>query len=380
MDIRGKKYLERDGKDGWCVLVGDYEYPNVKLNESEIVIKVRNKFFLVDLDMLEILINTRIFLSEKSKYISGDFDNKRQGYHRFLMKSQDGMVSDHINHDTHDNRRQNLRNVHPTQNIANTRRFKSKRKYRGVGKGKTTKRYNASVCFHSNVFRLGSFNTEEEAAIAYDLKAIECFGIAAMTNFPIENYTIPEKCLSDSLPIKKREVNTTGEKCIICGERAKKNEILCSYHFKKKQEKENRKAIGKPIKEYAKRQKKISEICTKEGCNRKTFCRNLCEIHYREAREQNGTGYKRPPKKKEKNMCIIEGCNNWRYKHKEGLCKKHWNEKHGLNPKITGRPKINTGLCIICKKRQARSKNMCNRCYQKKDYQLKKERKNENNT
>lgn len=96
--------------------------------------------------------------------------------HRFLMNPQGGLFVDHINGDGMDNRRCNLRLATPQQNMANARRKVSKAGFHGVIKTKTGK-------FFAYVqINLGTFDTVEEAARAYDAKAIELFGEFAMTN------------------------------------------------------------------------------------------------------------------------------------------------------------------------------------------------------
>ena len=96
--------------------------------------------------------------------------------HRFLVNPPNGMVVDHINGDGMDNRRCNLRLATPQQNMANARRKVGDSGYIGVQKMKAG-RFFASVQIH-----LGSFDTAEEAARAYDAKATELFGEFAMTN------------------------------------------------------------------------------------------------------------------------------------------------------------------------------------------------------
>jgi predicted GIY-YIG superfamily endonuclease len=67
-------------------------------------------------------------------------------------------------------------------------------KYVGVDFHKSDKKWRGSISYLGKKYYLGSYNTEEEAAISYDKKSIELFGDKAKTNFPIEyveNYTLP---------------------------------------------------------------------------------------------------------------------------------------------------------------------------------------------
>lgn len=55
-------------------------------------------------------------------------------------------------------------------------------KYRGVHKHGN--KFNAKITKNKNILRLGAYDTEEDAAKAYDKKAIELFGDKAILNFP----------------------------------------------------------------------------------------------------------------------------------------------------------------------------------------------------
>jgi hypothetical protein len=100
---------------------------------------------------------------------------------------------DHINGDGLDNRDENLRPCTVSQNIANSRGDKIGKKwskYKGVVfrpevKGdKGGKQWKVRIGFQNTVVHIGSFSTEEEAARAYDRKAVELFGEFAHVNFP----------------------------------------------------------------------------------------------------------------------------------------------------------------------------------------------------
>jgi hypothetical protein len=109
--------------------------------------------------------------------------------HRFLMNPKDNEVVDHINGNTLDNRRCNLRNCTPSQNCANKRKWKTKStlsKYKGVKFDKRWGTWGAQIYFPGHKRHIGTFKTEREAAIAYNEKAKELFGEFAKLN-EIEN-------------------------------------------------------------------------------------------------------------------------------------------------------------------------------------------------
>lgn len=118
-------------------------------------------------------------------------NNVKQSFlmHREIMglDKSSPMKVDHINHDTLDNRRENLRICTSSNNAMNRikpmgRKYSSK--YKGVHKKHN--KWTACVRLKENrkLICLGYFLTEEDAAIAYDAKAKELFGEFAYLNFP----------------------------------------------------------------------------------------------------------------------------------------------------------------------------------------------------
>lgn len=119
----------------------------------------------------------------------GRGQNFRQRMHRLIMKVYDPEIFvDHINHNTLDNRKCNLRKCTRLQNMANQRIQKSITGFKGVSIT-TVGRFRAEIKPRGLRFHLGVFATPEEAAAAYDRAAIKYFGEFACINFPEENYT-----------------------------------------------------------------------------------------------------------------------------------------------------------------------------------------------
>jgi hypothetical protein len=82
--------------------------------------------------------------------------------HRVVAKTPDGMICDHIHHNTLDNRESELRNVSPSQSVINTKtRSDNKLGIRGVCKCKYG--YRAQMCFAGEKVLNGTFKTINEA-------------------------------------------------------------------------------------------------------------------------------------------------------------------------------------------------------------------------
>ena len=112
--------------------------------------------------------------------------NKNVKMHQVIMGTEEGKVIDHINSNGLDNRKTNVRFATSQQNSWNQRkqRGNSRSKYKGVHWEKKRKEWRARITFKGRVVHLGRFDTEEEAAMAYDGKAREFFGEFAWLNFP----------------------------------------------------------------------------------------------------------------------------------------------------------------------------------------------------
>jgi hypothetical protein len=89
---------------------------------------------------------------------------------------------DHINGDKTDNRIENLRNCTVQENNFNKESTGGKSKYKGVYLEKARNLWCASICASGKRSYLGRFKTEKEAALAYNVKAIELHGEFAYLN------------------------------------------------------------------------------------------------------------------------------------------------------------------------------------------------------
>lgn len=102
--------------------------------------------------------------------------------HRLIMKPQKGMQVDHINHNTLDNRKCNLRVCTPTQNRQNCYSRVGNSEYKGVSFHKRIKKFMAYIRVNKVLIHLGYFVNGSDAAIAYNIAAKKYFGEYALLN------------------------------------------------------------------------------------------------------------------------------------------------------------------------------------------------------
>jgi hypothetical protein len=108
--------------------------------------------------------------------------------HRVLLDPPDGYESEHINRNGLDNRRVNLRLTTSSNNKGNMRKHRGASLYKGVhwdNRPESTG-WRARIQVNYEKISLGHFDTEEEAARAYDVAARQFFGEYARLNFPGE--------------------------------------------------------------------------------------------------------------------------------------------------------------------------------------------------
>ncbi len=104
--------------------------------------------------------------------------------HRVLMGEPEGKVVDHINGNTLDNRKENLRVCSHSQNIMNKAKgkIKTSSQYKGVSWAPRERKWRANIMINRKAKSLGYFNTEIEAAEAYKAGAEFHFGQYAVHN------------------------------------------------------------------------------------------------------------------------------------------------------------------------------------------------------
>lgn len=110
---------------------------------------------------------------------------RRLSMHQLLIPGAERV--DHIDGDGLNNQRYNLRACSHSQNMMNTRPYNGKR-FKGVTQVKSSGNWRAYIQPKGmKQINLGFYSTEEEAARAYDVAAVEFFGEFARLNLPLAN-------------------------------------------------------------------------------------------------------------------------------------------------------------------------------------------------
>ena len=99
---------------------------------------------------------------------SSGYRQRRIHLHRVIARTPKRMHVDHIDGDGLNNRRANLRNVTPAENSQNRNPVKTHGTgYTGVAQPRGYKKYIASITVQAVRHKLGTFDTPEDAAKAY---------------------------------------------------------------------------------------------------------------------------------------------------------------------------------------------------------------------
>lgn len=181
---KGEPYSVIVDKEDWYRILENNRVPQITMRRSGKSVKC-----------------VRVSDKSKPKKTNGS-DYRSSRIHRWILGEEnipEGLQIDHINGNPLDNRKENLRVCTMMQNMVNRSSAHPVSKYNGVSynKGKKRRVSTGSYRCTSRPWRttitleagkdkvnLGTFATEEEAALAWDKVAYEHFGEFAKLNFP----------------------------------------------------------------------------------------------------------------------------------------------------------------------------------------------------
>lgn len=124
-------------------------------------------------------------------YAVGTVNGRVVSMHRFLVQPPTGYEVHHRDSNTLNNQRDNLQAITRRAHLAfngprshGTLGYKGVTHYRNKARPNLEGRFIAQIQDGGEHYTLGLFHTAEEAARAYDAKALELFGEFAYLNFP----------------------------------------------------------------------------------------------------------------------------------------------------------------------------------------------------
>lgn len=159
------------------------------------MIPVGDRWAMVDDEDYERLARHRWYLNEKGYAYrfttpAENLPTSTLRMHREILDAPSGVEVDHVNGSILDNRRVNLREATGANNRRNSKKYAGRAgrtttsRYKGVSLCGTTGRWRAQVNVDGRRQFSGRYDTEVEAAYAYDEAARRLHGEFASLNFP----------------------------------------------------------------------------------------------------------------------------------------------------------------------------------------------------
>lgn len=153
------------------------------------IVKIKDTPIIIDSEDLKIFENYKWNLCNKNgtlyllSFIKVDGKRKTIYYSRIITNASENIIVDHIDGNTLDNRKSNLRFVNKTQNAQNMKSNKnSTSKYKGVSFDKCRKLWRVVIKVNKKQVYVGRFDSEIEAATAYNEAAKKYFKEYARLN------------------------------------------------------------------------------------------------------------------------------------------------------------------------------------------------------
>jgi hypothetical protein len=133
--------------------------------------------FYFDLEDYELIKDYCWFISEKDYICTNTRHKKHLKMHRLVMNAQKNEEVDHKKHNTHDNRKSELRKVTSSQNNMNAKLAKNNSTgYKGITFDIEKNKFRARITCNKKVYHLGYFENIENAIKARDKVEEKQFG------------------------------------------------------------------------------------------------------------------------------------------------------------------------------------------------------------
>jgi hypothetical protein len=163
-------------------MLTEIEVVRVPLTQGQFtIIEAADAEFVKQWDWIAVNIRGRWYAARKQ-------GGKTIYLHVALMKTPKGFHTDHRDRDSLNNCRSNLRIVTVSQNQQNAgvRSNAKSSQYKGVSWSKRRQMWRAQIGLKGRNQSIGHYPTEDEAALAYNAKAIELFGEFAKPNLVVK--------------------------------------------------------------------------------------------------------------------------------------------------------------------------------------------------
>ena len=163
----------------------------------KLITLTQGKVAIVDDDDYEYLNRFKWHISGKPtrRYAQAKINGKLVLMHQIILPPiQDCTGIDHRDCNSLNNQKYNLRYASDSQNVGNSRvqTVPKSSKYKGVYFDKSRTNWQAYIKFHYKYIHLGRFNSEDDAAEAYNEAAIKYFGEFARINDT--KLDLPKRC------------------------------------------------------------------------------------------------------------------------------------------------------------------------------------------
>jgi hypothetical protein len=164
------------------------KYNRININENVIYIYFfnSNKHTIIDSEDYNKVRNYCWYLDSHGYARSRDFykgTKRLVALHRVILDVPDYLYVDHVDGNTLNNTKGNIRVYSMAENNRNMcKKEGTKSKYKGVAWRKDRNKWKSLIKYNAKNYYLGLFDKEEDAARAYDKKALELHGEFAKTN------------------------------------------------------------------------------------------------------------------------------------------------------------------------------------------------------